>query len=285
MQYTVYADVLFLVNWLMDYVLLKAAAAVLRLKAGRIRMALAAALGAAWVCVIAVIRLPRAAEAVGSLAVVSSLMIRIAFCPKGVRTFLRQLLTLYGIAIAGGGMVNLIYFHTPAGYYLKNLVQGQASLNPKPAAVIAVSGAAVFAASRMIRKLTDYRHLGSELYTAVLYVKGRSVSLTGLLDTGNRLREPATGKAVHIAQRAALEPLEPDREELFGFLVPYRSVGTEAGILTAVRLDRMDLISAKGEKITLDNPLVGIYEGKLSADNTYQLILHAEIETRQGETL
>lgn len=285
MQYTVYADVLFLVNWLMDYALLKAAAAVLRLKTGRMRMALASAAGAAWVCVIAVIRLPRAAETVGSLAVISSLMIRIAFRPKGVRTFLRQFLTLYGIAIVGGGMVNLIYFHTPAGYYLKNLVQGQTRLKPKPAAVIAVSGAAVFAAAWLIRRLTEYRHLGSELYTAVLYAKGRSVTLTGLLDTGNRLREPVTGKAVHIAQRDALEPLGPDREELFGFLVPYRSVGIEAGLLTAIRLDRMDLISAKGENITLDNPLVGIYEGKLSADNIYQLILHAEIETRQGETL
>lgn len=285
MQVTVYADMLFMVNWLMDYVLLRALAAVLQLSVSKKRTMAAAAIGAVWVCLITMISLPNAVEKVFSLVFISSLMIITAFRPKGVRIFFRALAVLYGIAILGGGLVNLVYFHTGAGYYLKTLVWGQAEQNTKSAAAVLVSAAAVWMTVWLARQLMQYRHRQSGLYTAVLFLGEKAVSLKGLLDTGNQLREPVTGKAVHIAHKEALSLLRLDREDIFKFLVPYHAVGTESGMLTAVRIDRMELTSQDGHCITIERPLIGLYEGRLSTENEYQLILHTEIETRQGETL
>lgn len=285
MRITVYADMLFLVNWLMDYALLRAEGTVLQLCVSRRRTAAAAAIGAAWVCVITVISLPEAVEKLFSLVVVSGLMTVTAFRPEKVKVFLRELAVLYVVAILGGGLVNLLYFHTGAGYYLKTLVWGQTEQQTGPASAVLTSAAAVLAAGFLIKKLTQYRHRRDSIYTAVLFLGERTVVLKGLLDTGNRLREPITGRAVHIAQREALLPLGPDGEDVVKLLVPYHAVGTERGLLTAVRIDRMVLTDREGGCITVQKPLIGLYEGTLSTDNEYQLILQAEIETRQGETL
>lgn len=285
MQVTVYADMLFLVNWLMDYVLLRAEAAVLQLKVSRKRTAAAAAVGAAWVCVISVALLPEAAQTAVSLMVISSLMIMISFRPKNWKAFFREIAVLYGIAVLGGGLVNLLYFHTSVGGYLKALVWGQEGPQFRSSAAVFMSAAAVWLAVFAVKNLMQYRHRRSGLYTAILILGENRVTLKGLLDTGNQLREPVTGKAVHIAQKENLLPLEPDREDRVRILIPYRAVGTEAGLLTALRIDRMELIAQGGQCITVERPLIGVYEGKLSAENEYQLILHTEIETRQGETL
>ena len=285
MQITVYADMLFLVNWLMDYALLRAVSCVLQLEVRRWRMAVGAVLGAAWVCLIAVVPLPASVEKMASMIVISSLMIGIAFRPKQASVMLRALVTLYGIAILGGGLINLVYFHTDVGSFLKQLVWGRREQGSSPAAVVLLCAAAVYAAVRFIRWVTHYRGRQGNLYTAVLYLGEETVTLKGLLDTGNRLREPITKKAVHIAQKESLATLRPDREGIFTFAIPFRSVGTEAGLLTALRIDRMELISSDGQRITVEKPLIGMYEGSLSSENEYQIILHTEIETRQGETL
>jgi stage II sporulation protein GA (sporulation sigma-E factor processing peptidase) len=90
MQYTVYVDVLFLVNWIMDYVLLMAVCGVMGLPRKKRKIALAAVFGAAWVCVIAIFSLPPMIEGVLSWLGISSLMVWIACCPRRFSDFLNQ---------------------------------------------------------------------------------------------------------------------------------------------------------------------------------------------------
>ena len=89
---------------------------------------------------------------------------------------------------------------------------------------------------------------------------GRRVTLTALCDTGNTLRDPATGRPMLVAEAARLMPLWPpylrpvlspgglhspaaalgslgDERKRFS-LVPYRAVGVDGGLLLAVRVDR-----------------------------------------------
>ena len=285
MQYTVYADMLFLVNWLMDYALLRAVSAVLSIGADRKRMAVAAAAGALWVCMIAVIPMKLWVENIISFAVVSSLMVYLAFRPKGWRGLIEQVAVLYGVAILGGGLVNLLYFHTSVGYYLRMLVWGETNVETVQTAAVGICAAAITVSVRWIRALLNGRQRKNCLYKVRLVLGDRENTLVGLLDTGNRLKEPVTGKPVHIAEKEVLEMLLADREDVVRMLIPFHSVGTDHGLLTAVRLDRMDLISEDSRRITVERPLVGLYEGRLSSRGEYKMILHTETETRQGETL
>ena len=99
-----------------------------------------------------------------------------------------------------------------------------------------------------------------ELVPAVLTLDGRRVALTALVDTGNTLTDPATGRPVMVAEGETLSPLFPPgtgpgpedlRDPAGGLarlgegplrgrlrLLPYRAVGVDRGLLLAVRVDR-----------------------------------------------
>ena len=94
---------------------------------------------------------------------------------------------------------------------------------------------------------------------AVLTLAGRRVVLTALMDTGNTLTDPLTGRPVMVAEGEKLTALFPPgkapsaaklrnpvaaveelSEELFRGrcrLLPYQAVGVECGMLLALRLD------------------------------------------------
>ncbi|MCD7820273.1 MAG: sigma-E processing peptidase SpoIIGA [Lachnospiraceae bacterium] len=110
-----------------------------------------------------------------------------------------------------------------------------------------------------------------------LYREGQSLVLTGFLDTGNQLTEPVSGLPVSIADEKALEPLLGQNwEERIGFcLIPYHSLGTDQGWLRGVLFDEMNISMSRGEKM-FHRPLIALYEGTVSAQKEYRVILHPE---------
>ena len=100
------------------------------------------------------------------------------------------------------------------------------------------------------------KHGAGELLPVTLSIGGRNILLTALRDTGNTLSDPATGKSVLVAEGAKLKSLLPEyiltglehpaetmercsdprwRQRLR--LLPYRAVGVRCGFLLAVRSD------------------------------------------------
>ena len=282
MQYTVYVDVLFLVNWVMDYVLLWAVCAVMGLQRKKVRLGLAAALGAGWVCVIAVFSLPYLIKEGVTWLGISSLMIWIACRPRKLSDFLNRICVLYLVAFLAGGGLNLIYFHTSAGVYLKQVVLGIQKVNSSGVGVILGSIAMILTVTKLLDTMEKQKKRRKNRYVAELYFGERRVLVDGFIDTGNRLKEPITGKIVHILQEDVAASLMSAENKPMSFLVPYHAVGTESGLLTAIRIDRMELVAEDESRTVIMRPLFGLYQGKLSSNDEYQLILHAETKTEQG---
>ncbi len=285
MQYTVYADVLFLVNWVMDYVLLWAVCAVMGLPRKRLRLGLAAALGAGWVCVIAIFSLPPMLESVLTWLGISSLMVWIASRPQKCSDLLNRLMVLYLVAFLAGGGLNLLYFHTSVGVYLKQVILGSQKIDASGVGVIVGGIATVLVVTKVLNMMEKQKKRRKNRYSAELYFGERRVIVDGFVDTGNRLKEPITGKAVHILQADAAASLMSGEDKPMNFLVPYHAVGTESGLLTAIRIDRMELVAEDESRTVMMRPLFGLYQGKLSSNDEYQLILHAETKTGQGENV
>ncbi len=106
--------------------------------------------------------------------------------------------------------------------------------------------------------------------------------LRALVDTGNLLRDPLTGDPVLIAEGRAVARLfprdcVPTEQELCHpaaalerlsqrwtstrlRLVPYRAVGTERGLLLAVRVDEMEV-----DGVSRGSRLVAVTPGRLGA--------------------
>ena len=100
------------------------------------------------------------------------------------------------------------------------------------------------------------RHGGGELAPAKLELEGRTCRLTALVDTGNTLTDPHTGRPVMVCEGEKLTGLFPEGEcptaeelrdpvsalerrtgEKPWRLLPYRAVGVDHGLLLAVRTD------------------------------------------------
>ena len=122
------------------------------------------------------------------------------------------------------------------------------------------------------------RHGGGELVGLDVGLFGRTVHLTALRDTGNTLSDPATNRPVIVADygavRAAL-PVEVDsvkRLSAMGVkgarLLPFRSVGTELGLLLAVRSDG---VTADGAE--LGPLLIALSPGPVSDGGGYQSLI------------
>lgn len=103
----------------------------------------------------------------------------------------------------------------------------------------------------------------------------RTVTVSAIVDTGNQLTEPATGRPVSILEeKAARDLLGEGWEERRGFyLIPYHSIGREQGWMQGVTVDEMYLETDR-QKRKIHSPVVAICQGQVSGKGKYQMILH-----------
>lgn len=277
MTYTVYIDVVFGVNAIMDFVVLAILNRILRSGAGWGRIVSGAVIGAVWACAVSLLPgLPAWGRAAGTYVAVSALMAAVAFRPKGIKALGKAVLGMYAVAAALGGTMLALYQHTRAGYYLELLIRGE-RIGGLPAVswvfLSLGSAAAVYGLSGALRDYARSR-IDSRRYLEVkLGYQGREARLTALLDTGNCLREPVSGRPVHVVTAAALSELCPRVPGVI--YVPYRAVGTSNGLLPAIFMDWME-VELDHKRYRFDRPLVAVIRESLSPAGKYQMLLQQE---------
>lgn len=120
-----------------------------------------------------------------------------------------------------------------------------------------------------------------ELRLVRCQVNGKKICCTGLWDTGNSLFDPISGKPVLVLEKEELMKHSVYiRKEKFR-VIPFHSLGTKNGFLEAfvadyVQIETMDE-KRKQDTIEREDVIIGVYEGKLSRDGSYQMILHPGI--------
>ena len=179
METVLYADVLFLINFSMDYLSLYAVARLLALPTKTVRILTGAALGGIYGVASVLLSLR---GIIGMLLAffVSCGMARIAYGhPDSLRGFLRAVFSVWGIGATIGGGMTLIsgFFHGTAAY---------ASYMDYPAVI-----AAVVLFVRMLARR------GGRGYAEISFAYGEN-RYTGraLVDSGNLLRDPLSGLPV-----------------------------------------------------------------------------------------
>lgn len=289
----IWLDMVFLINTGMDLLLLYLTGKVWRREVCGKRLFLGAALGGFWACLVTLNRgfsfLPLPEWLVSGLTAlaVSFLMLRTAYSiPKGA--VLKYLITLYGLTFFAGGSVDVIYYHSFLGAYLRGSLYGGV---PEPVSLpVLLAGAALAAAGCLL--VVGYflpRWREPDIREVSLTFRGKTIRLKGLYDTGNRLADPYFGQPVHVleleacrgllsgeemAYLAGMERGEAGEEAaaLCVLPVPFCSVGESHGILPAVFMEELWL---EGENpIRLDRPLIGLVSHRLNEEGQYQMILH-----------
>lgn len=247
----VYIDALFLLNLIVNYLLLLAAAKLAGEPLRRLRLAAGAALGGLYA---AAIFFPGMGFLTHPLCKLGAAVLMLLTGFGGSRRLLRVTLVFFGLSCAFGGGIFAIGLLGGRGLTLRNGVL----YSVMDLRILLLSAAVCYAVLTLVFRRTA-RHGRREVLPAVLILEGRRVAVNALVDTGNTLTDPVTGRPVMVAEGSLLSPLLPGERILdekalrdpVGTLerlsrggrgrrfrlLPYQAVGVECGMLLALRLD------------------------------------------------
>lgn len=226
MRYELYVDSLFFLNFIMNlYLLLLVDRSTLR-SAPRGRLVAGAAAGAACTLLPFLAAGPVLLKLTAGIVVGAVGMLCITFPVRGFGMFLKLLerLVLYSFGM-GGAMLFLI-----------RLLPGLRRVMVSVPGIL-VMGGLFFP---LYQRLKDELYTGGSLCRALLSKGGRTVETVALVDSGNSLIEPVSGKPVCVVGRELFDDLWGGAETLFR-AIPYHSIGKRRGILAGYLLPGLRL--------------------------------------------
>lgn len=106
------------------------------------------------------------------------------------------------------------------------------------------------------------------------------ISVKALVDTGNSLKEPISGKPVCLIEEKLLAGLTLENE-LYLRAIPFRSVGCEQGILYGVEVPFAE-IQTEEQTYALEKIICAGVGYPLSKKGVYQMLLHPALLTEEN---
>ena len=116
----------------------------------------------------------------------------------------------------------------------------------------------------------------ADLYKVKLRGRLNEIELNALLDTGNSLREPISGRPVSVVEEECFQKLLGAKEPEKLRAIPYHSVGKSNGIMEGYEIPEI-IIKGREESIRWQKVVVGVSRNKVSANGRYQMILHPDL--------
>lgn len=243
----VYWDLVLLFNFLMDYLLLFCTVRLSGFAVRRLRLTLAALLGAAYAVVQLVF--PRSFFC---LLAVLALMGAQAFFGTGRAIKLTLLFGALSCALGGAAL-----FLGQLSGSLERLARGLVFAE-LPWGVFLAAAALCYLILGIVFRC-GARHTGGELAQVTVTYRGKSASLSLLRDTGNTLTDAQTGTGIPVvSERAVRDLLSADEIALLPS-IPYHCVGTQEGFLPVFRCDelRCDGVSLGSRLVALSPNVLG----------------------------
>ena len=254
----VYLDSVLVLNGLLDYLLLLCTARLAGIPLRRLRYGLGALLGGLYA---AAVFFPGCGflSAAPVKAVVGILMALAAFgCEPH---WFRLTCLFFGLSCGLAGC--LLAVGLLGGRYLATNA-GVLFTNPQVWELLTIA-TTVYGFFSLVFRAAARHHVRQELLNVRVMAGGRILELTALVDTGCAVADPVSGQPVLVASARSLaalmpeslRPLMQDRylqrpaewlmlfceaaPQMKWFLVPFRTVGTESGLLLAFRAERVEI--------------------------------------------
>lgn len=256
MVYELYIDVFFLVNFVLDYLILNIVKQMLKCSATHGRILLGAIVGAGLTSVLVCIPCNALVKNlllhgfVNTAMIFSSLRVR-------KRAFIKAWFLLYITGIMMGG---LLEFVKP---YIGNSFEA-----------ILLFLFVALCCYELISKIMDYleRHLkmNAQKCKVILIAGDCMCEVNAVIDTGNMLYDSFTGKPVHIISNNAIKKLTIKIEKVR--YIPYHTVQGKNSVMPLITIDKMRIQG--NQNIEIQEPFLGISECTQFGDGDYDLILH-----------
>lgn len=296
---TIYIDIVLIENIFMNYIILFATATINKTDIKLIRIFLASLLGGIY-AIISYISDLELYKTLTLKIMLSIAMIYIALLPNTIKKCLKQLLIFYLTSFTFGGTAfALLYFINPAKIFMNNGIY--TGLYPLKIAIL--GGIIGFVTIVIAFKIIKGKMTSKNMYCKVeIEIDGKRTECNAMIDTGNLLKEPISGKPVIIVENEVLKNIIPeeilnntqqiikgDTEEIpIEYLrklriIPFTSLGMPNGMLLGIKANEITIYTEE-EKIQRKEIIIGLYDKKISKTGKYtSLIGISLIEGRKAE--
>lgn len=259
MYYELYIDVLFLVNFMMDALLLLLVKRFWKCTATHGRILFGAFLGSVSTCVVIALPIPYAfVKIILFHFFINVLMIYAAFQIKEWRTFIRMVITLYAGGFLMGGVFTYFHQYARAGglfFFLAVL------------SYYTVRG--IFWFISRGQQIAAYR------CTVTVFDETGTFEVRAIIDTGNTLHDDLSGKPVCIIEGEVLRARGISPAERGIRYIGFHTVGKKEGVMPVIRLSKICV--HREQDYLIENPVIGISEEKISSEGEYEMILNPDI--------
>lgn len=248
----IYIDILLVLNWWIDFLLLLGVRRALGGGGKPWRLALGALVGAASCFVLFLPPLPVWLSLLIKLAA-AVFMVLVTFRWQGWRGLVRRVFLLFGLSAGLAGLCGALYFFVaPEGFYVFN---GVVYYSLPPLLLVALT-VVCYGLLWLSEVLLRRRAPAGHTFRVRLTYGANAVEFPCLYDSGNHLVEPFSGHPVLVVERAVAEQLLPvpsSVEELpvhseAGWrLVPYDTL-RGGGLLPAFVPRKTVVITRQGER-------------------------------------
>lgn len=274
----VYADVIFLINFISAYIMLYILGkAINKVRIRKKRLFLASVLGAAGAAVVFCVEIPTALSYLTRILAVF-IMIFTAFFEQR-KQLLNQILWLVlmsGIMIFSMMLITALIKNTVSVVIKAGIVY----FDIPPKVFLFAFILSYFVLIFFLKVFKNRKN--KKYYIMSVTHNDKTVTVTALFDSGNLLKEPVTGKYVSILEWDYVKKLfgaeyefsdiENHAEEMKLWVIPFNSLGNSSGMLFAFLADN---ITIPEEKKIIDKTFIGIYGGVLSKNNEYHALINA----------
>lgn len=296
----IYAEYLLIENIIINYIILYVTKRFTRTDTSKLRLFLAATVGALYAFVVFFPSLRFLAKFTVKVAI-SILMIVISFTPSKLYMFIKQFATFYIVTfVFGGAAFASLYFFDIDALMASGIFYIRISDLPTHVKVLAI---AIIPSYLLLKFAWSYIQgiISKErvFVPITIMLNSKKADMMALMDTGNSLKDPISETPVIIAEFCAIKELLPSHvqnifiqykennleiiskimsrasEEIKFRLIPFKSLGLENGMLLGFKPDNV-ILKDEDERV-LSSIVVGIYNNTLSPDNKYMALLHPEI--------
>lgn len=299
----VYPDIIFVLNFFVDLVLLYLLKKVNQKRSSRKRLALAAAAGAMFAVITGIFPQMNLLLRFFLMNIAANFsMVMLAFGKMKKADLAKQMLVLYLITYFAGGFIHSLYYNTGLRPTLQKLMNAFIVSNISWKSVIAVMLVLLPISLLILWVLRLYKSKERKTFEVKLFLDNRSIHTKGLMDTGNCLYDPIFHKPVVIIENELLAELLSDdcrmdfekmKQHMRGKtsaeesadmgsgsmlsyrIIPYTSVGNPRGTMLGFVLDKI-LIYKEKETICKEKVTAAVCDNHLSTKDDYHLILHKD---------
>lgn len=251
-------------NFIMNLYLYTLAAKTLKRTATRVRIIGGSAVSAVLsVLFLLIPGMPVFIKRFAGPVLVSMVSTAAVFRLKDIRSVCRITGYLYVYAFVFGGVMKFLFSAVPF-------------LRSRQESMWYILGAGIIAYQAVSWWIAQAGKKKTNLCRVRLCTDGGEVELCALVDTGNSLREPISGRPVSVVEAEVLDSLPGVRIPEKLKAIPYHSVGRSNGIMEGYEIPEM-IVLKEEEKIRWQKVIVGISRNRISADGRYQMILHPEL--------